>query len=466
MKLLADCFRLLHRSALKSLAGIPGPPPTFPFGNALDFLGKMPWEVCADYARTYGPVTLIWLGGKPVLVLNDPALIGEVLQGKRTDFYKDVPGAALLPILGPSCPFLANDPQWAEKRANHPFNMPELPAWLRTQAAPMGASLTAGIRRLAASSAATPSDLLEAMQRLSFDAFAVAVWGKELPEEIYRLFLSLARTGDLRIKSQAGLPFLPPPLSPFFWLARGRWHQRFAVLIQEAQQSLSAERTDLIHVLLHQGTPLASDALRDVMANIFFGGVFSVASCLTTTLYLLAHHPEVDSRLRLEASQRVSRDGAIDAAALEGWEYLDCVLRESLRYYSPVPFYSRNVQRSGPVEFAGHVVPADTIIFISNWALHRSAAHYDDPDHFDPDRWAASTGLVQRTPLGSDYFFPFGRGPRTCVGMPFALFYLKSALALLAAQVRVEMDLDQPYPQCFFFGVMMPRGLTVRFAAC
>lgn len=465
MKILADFFRMLHRPTLKSLAGIPGPAPTFPFGNALDFLGKLPWEVCAGYAHTYGPVTLIWLGSKPALVLNDPALIGEVLEGRRTDFYKDVPCAALLPILGPSCPFLANDPQWTEKRANHPFNMPDLPAWLRTQAAPLGAALTAGLRRLAASPAA-PIDLLEAMQRLSFDAFAVAVWGKVLPEEVYRLFLTLARTGDHRIKLQAGLPCMPPPLSPLFWLARGRWHQRFAALIQEAQQDRAAERTDLIHVLLRQGTPLAGDALRDVMANILFGGVFSVASCLTTTLYLLAHHPDVQHRLRIEASQRVSRDGGIDPAALEGWEYLDCVLRESLRYFSPVPFYSRNVQRRGPVNFAGHVVPANTILFITNWALHRSNAHYSDPDHFDPDRWAASTGLAQRTPWGSDFFFPFGRGPRTCVGMPFALFYLKMALALLAAQVRVEMDLAQPYPQSFFFGVMMPRGLTARFVAC
>lgn len=463
MKILAGIFRMLHRSSLKSLAEIPGPVPTFPFGNALDFVGKLPWEVCAGYARTYGPLTLIWLGGKPVLVLNDPVLIGQVLEGRREEFYKDVPGSALLPILGLDCPFLANDPEWTRKRANHPFSMSDLPAWLRAQAAPLSAALTAGLRRLATSTSA-PIDLLEAMQRLSFDAFSVAVWGKVLSDEIYRLFITLARIGDRRIKTP--LPRLPPPLSPRFWLARGRWRRQFAALIQEATQDVSAERTDLIHALLRQGTPLTGDALRDVMANIFFGGVFSVASCLTTALYLLAHHPEVDRRLRAEASDRVRADSAIDPATLEGWSYLDCVLRESLRYFTPVPFYSRNVQTTGSVAFAGHVMPANTILFITNWVLHRSADCYRDPDRFDPDRWAENTGLTQRAPLGSAYFFPFGRGPRACVGQPFALFYMKLALALLAAQVRVELNVTQPYQPSFFFGVMMPRGLTARFVAC
>jgi cytochrome P450 len=462
-KILAELFRMLHRSTMTTLAGIPGPVPTFPFGTALDFRGKLPWEVCADYARRYGSVTLIWLMGKPALVLNDPALIGQVLESQRADFYKDAPVSALLPILGPACPFLANDPSWQCKRSNHPFSRPDLSTWLGAQTAPVCEALTVGLRRLAASSASGPIDLLEAIQRLSFDVFAVAVWGKELPDEIYQLFLSLARTGDRRIKIP--LPVLPPPLSPSFWLARYRWHRRFEALLDEARQNLSSERTDLVHFLLRHGTPLEGDALRDVLANIFFGGVFSVASCLTTTLYLLAQHPDVDRRLRAEAAERVNPQSQIDRLTLEGWAYLDSVLRESLRYLTPVPLYFRNVQRNRAVTFAGHVVPADTIIFITNWALHRSAEHYRDPERFDPERWAEGTGLAQATPLGSDYFFPFGRGPRTCVGLPFALFYLKLALALLTAQVRVELDRSLPYRQSFFFGVMMPRGLTARFLA-
>ncbi|HEY7308991.1 MAG TPA: cytochrome P450 [Gemmataceae bacterium] len=463
MNVLASLFQMRHRSAMKSLAGIPGPVPSFPFGNALDFLGKLAWEVCAGYASTYGPVTLIWLLGKPVVVLNDPTLIGQVLDTERENFYKDVPHDALLPILGSACPFLANDPEWATKRANHPFSSPDLPAWLESQIDPLREALTAGLDRLVTASASSPVDLLEAVQRLSFDTFAVAVWGRQLPDEIYRLFLSLARVGDRRIKTQ--ISWLPPPLSPCFWLVRGRWHERFNVLLDEARRNVSQNSPALVHFLLRQGTPLSGDALRDVLANIFFGGVFSVASALTTALYLLTKYPDVEQRLQTEAAERLGPGGNLDLARLEEWEFLDCVLRESLRYYAPVPLHSRNVRKTGPVSFAGHLVPADTVVFITNWALHQSTAHYHKPDEFNPDRWAKGAGLRESTPLGSDYFFPFGRGPRMCVGLPFAWMFLKLALALLAAQVRVELDPARTYRQTFFFGVMLPRGLTARFRA-
>lgn len=461
MNILADLFRMRHRSAMKTFAGIPGPVPLFPLGNALDFFGKLPWEVCACYAHTYGPLTLIWLLGKPVLVLNDPTLIGQVLDTEWENFYKDVPHSALLPILGSACPFLANPPSWEVKRANHPFSRPDLPLWLDSQVGPLRAALSTGLERLVARSTSGPLDLLEAIQRLSFDAFAVAVWGRQLPDEIYKLFLALARVGDRRIKSQ--LSYLPPPLSPLFWLSRGRWHRHFIALLEEARQNPLPGSPALVHVLLAKGTPLSGDALRDVLANIFFGGVFSVASCLTTTLYLLAHHSEVEQRLRREAADLLSSNGRLDGATLEGASYLDGVLRESLRYYAPVPIYSRNVRTSDPVTLANHLVPANTIVLITNWALHRSAAHYQDPDRFNPDRWARETRLTESTPLGSDYFFPFGRGPRTCVGIRFALLYLRLALTLLAGQVRVEIDRTRPYRQSFFFGVMLPTGLTARF---
>lgn len=306
---------------------------------------------------------------------------------------------------------------------------------------------------------ARPLDLLEAMQRLSFDTFAAAVWGRQLPEEMYRLFLRLARVGDRRIKTQ--MSWLPPPLSPCFWLTRGRWHERFTALLDEARRNPLPDNPALVHVLLRQGTPLSGDDLRDVLANIFFGGVFSVASCLTTALYLLAKHPDVDRRLRSEAAERM---GALDRSSLEEWEYLDCVLRESLRYYAPVPLYSRNVRKSGPVTFAGHEVPANTVVFITNWCCSAPpriigsrigsipTAGRRGPDCEKTRRWAA----IISSPLGA---------LRTCVGQPFALTFLKLALALLAGEVRVELDPARTYRQTFFFGVMLPRGLTVRFRA-
>ena len=83
---------------MNTFAGIPGPPPTFPFGNALAFMGgnKKPWEVCADWGREYGGMTLVWLLGQPAIVLNDPQLIGEVLETNWQAFTKTPPTMRLL----------------------------------------------------------------------------------------------------------------------------------------------------------------------------------------------------------------------------------------------------------------------------------------------------------------------------------------------------------------------------------
>src|SRR5436309_11079506 len=117
-RILAGLFRLVFRRRVQALDGIPGPPPLFPFGNALDFLGRRwPWEVCADYGRQYGGLTLIWLGGRPGLVLNDPALIGDVLSRDTEDVYKAGIPAALRPIVTAVDPFVANGKDWEVKRA-------------------------------------------------------------------------------------------------------------------------------------------------------------------------------------------------------------------------------------------------------------------------------------------------------------------------------------------------------------
>ena len=82
------------------------------------------------YAREYGGVTRIWLGGRPALVLNDPKLIGEVLDSRADDFYKDSPRTALLPVITDNGLFIANGADWSAKREAHPFRMDGLREWL------------------------------------------------------------------------------------------------------------------------------------------------------------------------------------------------------------------------------------------------------------------------------------------------------------------------------------------------
>ena len=72
--------------------------------------------------------------------------------------------------------------------------------------------------------------------------------------------------------------------------------------------------------------------------------------------------------------------------------------------------------------------------------------------------------VAEENPIGSGYFFPYGRGPRMCIGSDFATFYVKHALSWIYRKADVNLDPNQPYEQDFYFGVMLPKGIHAKFS--
>ncbi len=448
-------FRLLHGSRMKDFDGLPGPTPTFPFGTGLDFMGKLPWEVCARYGREYGGVTRIWLGGRPALVLNDPHLIGEVLDTRADDFYKDSPRAALLPVITDNGPFLANGADWKRKRENHPFQMDGLREWLAAQVAPMREVLREGARRLTALPG--PVDVGDTVRHLGFDAFAAAVWGRTFETDVYRWFQTMARTGDRRLKLDVMAP-PGPPFSPWFYDARRRWVALFSSVIDEAKAPDRAPGVDLLSVLLGRGKP-ATDGFRDAMANIFFGGVFSAFSAVSTSLYLLAHHPAA----RCTVCER-NWPAAAATTAWRRWRAASTSIASCGRRCAIIrPRRSTSATRRRTVPSPSPAARSLLTPSCLSPTGSCTATPRTGRTRIVSTPAGGRTAGRSRDPMGSGWFFPFGRGPRTCLGQPFALFAMKLTLAVLVAETRLELDLSLPYRQDFFFGVMTPGGLKGRF---
>lgn len=125
-------------------------------------------------------------------------------------------------------------------------------------------------------------------------------------------------------------------------------------------------------------------------------------------------------------------------------------------------------QFSAPVYFGGvfsmassHELPPNTLLLISNCYLQRCQEHWDSPLEYLPARW--TQGLLDRDPLGSGYFFPFGRGPRTCIGQVFGMFFMKIALAELIRSKRLRIDTAQKLSRDYFFAVQHPKNLQAVF---
>jgi cytochrome P450 len=261
--------------------------------------------------------------------------------------------------------------------------------------------------------------------------------------------------GDVGSRRMTSPLVFLPPLSPRFYAARRRWTRTFAARLDAARRRPDPTQRDLLHLSLPQSQALSDDTYRVLLATMFYGGVYSVTSGIVTALYHLSRYPDIAAEVRNELRSLVGRNPDIDLAALEGCRHLDAVLRESLRLLPPVPIFLRNVRRDQAASLGGYSLPPNTPIIITTWALHRSSEHWEAADEFRPARWLG--GVAEANPLGSDYFFPFGRGPRTCIGQSWALFSMKLTLAVLLSEVTVQVSGD--YRQSFYFGVMLPRGL-------
>ena len=145
---------------------------------------------------------------------------------------------------------------------------------------------------------------------------------------------------------------------------------------------------------------------------------------------------------------------------MESCTLLDQILRETLRLRPPVPFFTRNVGGDG-AKIGTFDIPAKTQIFMPNWSIHRDPDHWADPEVFNPSRWDDQTR--QENTYGSDYFFPFGRGSRACIGQIFAKVFMKLSLAVLIHEYQVEFGPESADPE-FYFAVAVPRQLKAQFS--
>jgi cytochrome P450 len=192
---------------------------------------------------------------------------------------------------------------------------------------------------------------------------------------------------------------------------------------------------DLLSRLLaardEQGCGMTDAQLRDESVTLILAGHETTALVLFYTLYLLDRSPEVDGRLASELDN-VLGGRAPTAADVPNLQYTEWVIRESMRLYPPAWGIAREALRD--CEIRGYRVPKGTQIFIVQWLVHRDARIFENPDTFRPERW--QNDLIKRLPRCA--YFPFGDGPRVCIGNHFAMMEAVLILATIAQRFRLS----------------------------
>jgi len=200
-------------------------------------------------------------------------------------------------------------------------------------------------------------------------------------------------------------------------------------------------RNDLLSLLMsamhEDGSQMSERQVRDESMTLFVAGHETTALSLAWTWYLLGENPAAESRLAEELRSALAGRPA-GVSDLEKLPYLNAVVHESLRLYPPAFIMARmNVEN---ITLGGYEIPPRTTLLASQWVMHRDPRFFEQPEQFLPERWL--DGLEDRLPPG--VYFPFGDGPRRCIGQGFA--QLETALVIAAIAQKFRFRLRRGFP--------------------
>jgi cytochrome P450 len=209
------------------------------------------------------------------------------------------------------------------------------------------------------------------------------------------------------------------------------------------RRASAEDRGDLLSMLLAahdidgDDSRMTDEQLRDEVMTLFLAGHETTANALTWTWYLLSQHPDAERAMHAEIDEVLGRRlPTMDDVPKLG--YTRTVLAESMRLYPPAWIIGRKA--IGDYEVGGYPVPAGSVLFMCQYVVHRDARWYPEPERFDPMRWTPEAQSAR--PKFS--YFPFGGGPRQCIGEQFAWTEGVLLLATLAQRWRFRLVPHHP----------------------
>ncbi|KAF2886530.1 hypothetical protein ILUMI_19644 [Ignelater luminosus] len=217
---------------------------------------------------------------------------------------------------------------------------------------------------------------------------------------------------------------------------------------------------DLLISAKNSGQPIDDEGIREEVDTFMFEGHDTTTACISFMLLLLACHQDIQEKV-VEELQDVfgESDRAPTYQDLQNLQYLDRVIKESLRLYPSVPFISR-VSDDEIQTYTGYTIPKNTILQIHIYDVHHNPEIYPDPERFDPDRFLPENA-ARRHPFA---YIPFSAGPRNCIGQKFAFLEIKTIVSYILRNFVLE-QVDKPSDITLIIHLVMKtnKGIRIRF---
>ena len=261
-----------------------------------------------------------------------------------------------------------------------------------------------------------------------------------------------------RFRSPIYIPFwLPTPANLKLKRTVSRLDRIIHALIDERRKE-GAGRGDLLSLLIqardeNDGSGMTDKQLRDEVMTLFLAGHETTANALTWAIYLLGEHPEIQAQAA-EGVRGVLAGRPPIAADAPRLELCERIIREAMRLYPPAYVIGRRATEDCHV--GRFPVPQGTNVLMSQWVVQRDPRWYERPADFLPQRWA--DGSLSKLPKYA--YFPFGGGPRICVGAGFAM--LEAVLVLSSILQHYELSAVNPGPVPLLPAVTLRPGVPIQ----
>ncbi len=411
-----------------------------------------PFRSLLALSRRGGDVARYRAGAEAAFLINNPAYVKHILVDNHENYskatvinnlFKEAIADGLLTSEG--------EDWWRQRRLMQP-------AFYRERVARIGDGVTEATLMMLerwADHARTgkPLDVAAEMGSLTLRITTRALFSVDISEVADSLGHRIAE----------GLGHLIAPGNPEFILGRAGVEDTVAAIIEERRRD-DREYSDLLAMLFaardqDTGEAMTDREVRDQVITLMLAGYETTANALTWSWYLLSQNPRPMGLLREEV-HAVLGDRVATVGDLPELTYNRMVLDESMRLYPPAWILGRRALVDD--RLGDQVIPAGSVVALCPYTMHRNPAFWDEPEEFRPERFTRDRAAA-RPPFA---YFPFGGGPRLCIGHNFALLESQLITATIAQRFRVELVPDHAVvPERLF--VLRPRGglpMTVHAA--
>jgi len=341
------------------------------------------------------------------------------------------------------------------------------PAFHRDRLAVLGVTMAetaeACADELSQGAAGQTLDIQQVMTKLTLKIAGLTLFGADLSSEASSLGGAF-KTAFEHVHKRMNNQMLPPEWVP---TAGNRRFRKAKVtldrVVDEMIQTRRREnvaRDDLLGTLLaarddETGQGMSDAQLRDEVLTLLLAGHDTVGAALSWCWYLLGQHPQIQDEVATEV-KNLPAGRPPTVADLAALPLTRATFEETLRLYPPAPGQPR--QTLGPDEVSGYVIPKNSFVMVCQWVAHRDPKYWTDPTTFNPRRFLPGAA-EERTKFS---YFPFGGGPRSCIGQHFAMMEGILILATILRRFRVELIPGQTIEPDTTFTIKPKPGVNVR----